>query len=158
MPAWKMSARTLCFTLLAGLSGCGDSGPSGPGPGEPCHMQHTSIDCPADASLCYAGGRESSCGGGALCAGDGSGMTCAFRCQQDAECTAVSATAVCMQGCNAKILNGYCVEPDVRDDLLSMSCSTGSSSTAGTAGSVTDRRGPAGARPLWLDDGARAGG
>ncbi len=155
MPSSRTSARVLCLTLLAGLAACGDSGQSGPGPGEPCQMQHTSIGCPADASLCYAGGRDSSCGDRALCVGDGSGMICAFPCKQDADCAQVSPTAVCMKDCNATILNDYCVEPDVRDELLSMSCSTGSASTIGASGTVSDRHGPSGPVPVWLDDGAR---
>ena len=111
---------SLGFYLVA----CDGSTQSGPGPGEPCQFVHTSLVCNAGASLCCAAGRDSSCGGGALCIGDGNGMTCAYTCKQTSDCTAISTTATCMQECTKGIINGFCVEPSARTDLLLTTCST----------------------------------
>ncbi len=95
-------------------------------------MLGSDLTCDASATLCYSAGFVSSCAEGNLCIGDGSGMACVYRCQQTSDCTAKSATAVCMQDCALSSLNGSCVEPDAHSTLLRMSCTTpGSPNTSG---------------------------
>jgi hypothetical protein len=114
------------------LFGCGDASQDGAAPGEPCQMLGTDLECHASATLCYSAGFASSCADGNLCIGNGSGMACAYRCKQTSDCTATSATAICMQDCGLRSLNGSCVEPDAHSRLLGMSCSTaGSATTSG---------------------------
>jgi hypothetical protein len=102
--------------------------------GKPCQMVHTELECTATSSLCYGVGTDSSCAGGALCVGDGSGLTCAYSCSHDSDCQLDGSAAVCMQGCKNTILNGYCVQPAVSSDLLGTTCTTGSSGNVGSAG------------------------
>jgi hypothetical protein len=39
-----------------------------------------------------------------------------------------------MQGCTARIINGFCVEPAQRSELLQMTCSSDDKDVAGTSG------------------------
>ncbi len=122
--------------LIAGLGACSssDGGTAGLAEGVACYMRDTSLSCHAGATLCYAVGTSSPCAQGGLCIGDGTGMVCAHRCNKDTDCAIASATAVCMQGCKGDMINGYCVEPAARDELLSTTCSTWSPGITGSDG------------------------
>jgi hypothetical protein len=132
--------------LLVGLAACGDSGGDQPGSGgpdaakneaagQPCHMVESAFQCTEKAAYCYAAGvRSSSCPGGVLCAGDGQGMTCAYSCAEDTDCAIAGSDMVCMQGCKARIVNGYCVRPGLMTELLDTVCPTSSMGTASVAG------------------------
>jgi hypothetical protein len=102
--------------------------------GQPCQMLETSFQCPANAWYCYGGGNGSSCPGGVLCVGDGSGMTCAYSCAQDSDCAVDGSTAVCMLGCKERLLNGYCMSALLREKLLETACPTGSLGNIGVTG------------------------
>lgn len=92
--------------------------------------------CGTGATLCFAVGADSSCEGGGLCAGDPSGMTCAFPCSTDADCAEQSATAVCFHDCLEPLFDGQCVEPAVGDALLSFEfCETASAPRSSVSGS-----------------------
>lgn len=140
--AFTMLARCIrgatAAALIVGLSACSsggsDDGSSGLAEGEACYMLDTSLECDAGANLCYAVVTSSPCSGGGLCIGQDASMVCAQSCSSDTDCATVSATAVCMQGCAAEIINGFCVEPAARDDLLSMTCSTWSPGSTGSTG------------------------
>jgi hypothetical protein len=132
--------------LMAGFAACGDSGGDQPdsgspdkakneAAGQPCTMVETAFKCTETAVGCYgAGPQSSSCPGGVLCAGDGKGMTCAYSCAEDADCAIAGAGLVCMQGCKARVVNGYCVRPELRDQLLDTVCPTSSLGTTSVAG------------------------
>jgi hypothetical protein len=122
------------WTVLAACDGTGSQ--PGAGPGEPCQFAGHDFQCGSGERLCYAAGKDSSCGGGDLCVGDGQGMTCAFPCKQTSDCTAISATALCMQTCAERLLNGFCVEPTVHSELMSMTCSTAEPGAVGVAGVI----------------------
>jgi hypothetical protein len=102
--------------------------------GQPCQMLHTDYSCTVNSLMCYGAGIASSCPGGALCAGDGNGMTCAYSCSQDSDCPVGDSATVCMQGCKARLLNGYCMLPALQAKLSETSCPTGSIGTNGVAG------------------------
>ena len=112
----------------------GSQSGSNPAAGQPCQMLHTDYSCTANSLMCYAAGIASSCPGGALCAGDGNGMTCAYSCSQDSDCAVTGSATLCMQGCKARLLNGYCVLPTLRTEFLESTCPTGSIGTNGVAG------------------------
>jgi hypothetical protein len=121
--------------LFMGSVACSSSDePKGLAEGEACYIKDSSLDCHDGAMLCYAAGTQSPCAGHGLCVGDGSGMICARRCTRDADCSTTSATAVCIQGCPTNYIDGHCVEPAARDELLSTTCTTWTSDTSGTAG------------------------
>jgi hypothetical protein len=124
----------LATALVACSSGSDEKGLA---EGEACYMKDTSLTCHDAAIVCYAAGTQSPCVGRGLCVGDGSGMVCARRCTQDADCSTTSATAVCIQGCPTQYINGHCVEPEQRDELLSTTCTTWESDTAGSSGVVS---------------------
>jgi len=127
---------------LGGLAACGDSdsssssGPPPSPPGEACHVRQTEtpLACEASASLCYAAGTSSSCPNGALCVGDSKGMSCAPLCTQDSDCASSGAGLICMQGCQTRIMNGFCVEPGTRSRFLGTICLDGSSTTTAASG------------------------
>lgn len=126
------------FCLL--LAACGSSTAPGAAPGESCQIDNTQGGCPAHAAFCYAAGSNSSCSGGDLCTGNGSGMTCAYSCSQDSDCASQSPSAKCLQDCLVHILNGYCVEPETQTRLMSRSCthpSEGEADAVGVAGYST---------------------
>jgi hypothetical protein len=115
------------------LIGCGGNAPqSGGAAGEACEIVHNDLTCRPASTLCYSSGFNSSCAGGDLCIGDGNGLSCAYRCTQTSDCTASSATAICMQDCGMRSLNGFCVEIAQHSELLRMSCSTADDRTTTT--------------------------
>jgi len=125
------------------LSACGDdpvaaddaAPPAGDAPGAACVMAEPFL-CQASSTLCFAVGTDSSCERGGLCAGDQSGMTCAFPCTTDADCAEQSATAVCFHDCLERLFDGQCVEPDVGAALLSFEfCETAASPRRSVSGS-----------------------
>ena len=133
---------SLRMVILVTLVGCSTACSSSSGStsrrnddaGKWCQITDTENQCPTNASLCYGVGISSSCSGGALCVGDGKRLTCAYYCSQDADCALDGSATVCTQGCQATIVNGYCVQASVRSDILRMTCSTGSSGDLGSSG------------------------
>jgi hypothetical protein len=100
--------------------------------GEACQAVDAPASCSPQASTCYAAGRSSSCLDRALCLGNASGMTCAARCTTDTDCASAGADLVCMQGCEATILNGFCVTPKLKNSFLQSACTHGGSAAGMT--------------------------
>jgi hypothetical protein len=130
--------------LLGGFAAC-DDGATGTdvsgsasgkneAAGQSCQMVDTAFQCTKNSRSCYGAGQGSSCPGGVLCAGDGNGMTCAYSCSQDSDCVERGSASVCMQGCQAMILNGYCVQPELQATFVEDVCPTSSMGTTGVAG------------------------
>lgn len=130
-------AAFLLVPALLLAMGCGGDDDAeedgGAAPGEACDSE---AQCPVEASFCFAVGEYSSCRSGGLCVGDGSGLSCSAACDGDADCASEATATACLQGCAEPLFNGFCVDPSVRDDLLTWEfCETPGERSRGIGGS-----------------------
>jgi hypothetical protein len=105
----------LAVLVLAAACG-GHDGDGGVAGGEACESDSP---CTERDSMCFAVGISSTCDRGALCVGTSGKLACSYECASDADCAEHAPSSVCLAACVESLLNGFCVEPSVRDELLS---------------------------------------
>jgi hypothetical protein len=127
-PPAECSPEVVCSS-----SSGGDPIP-GQAQGEACSILEPGYECDPKASTCYGAGKSSSCAAGGLCIGDSTGVFCAAHCTVDADCTTADAGLVCLQGCKASIINGFCVKPEAKTKFIQGACKNGSASTTAMSG------------------------